>query len=189
MSWSGEDESWRGEAGPPGQPPRVRLMHHDARWRQEFEQTRSGLLQSCQGRVTNVAHVGSTAIPGLIAQPIIDVVAVISRPDDLTAAIDSIEGLNFRRVETARWAASAVTLEKPRHGEPTHRVWLLHPEDDFLHRAVRLRDYLRQNPETAIQFEETKVARWKQAEGDPEKYQADKSIYFAHLEDQLSGLG
>jgi len=185
MSWSEEDETWRGDASP---PRRVRLMHHDARWRQEFEQTRSGLLHSCQGRVTTVEHVGSTAIPGLIAQPIIDVVAVISRPDDLSGAVDSIEGLNFRRVDTADWAASAVTLEKPRHGEPTHRVFLLHPDDDFLQRAIRLRDYLRQNPETAIQFEETKVARWKQAEGDPERYEADKSIYFAHLEDQLSGL-
>jgi GrpB-like predicted nucleotidyltransferase (UPF0157 family) len=53
----------------------VRMMHYDPRWPQEFEQTRSGILQCCRGDVIEVCHIGSTAVSGLVAQPIIDLVA------------------------------------------------------------------------------------------------------------------
>ena len=35
----------------------VRLMHYAPRWRQEFEQSKSVILQSCDGCVVNVATV------------------------------------------------------------------------------------------------------------------------------------
>ena len=107
-----------------------RLMHHDATWRQEFQQTRSSLLQSCDGWVTRVEHIGSTAIAGLIARPTIDVIAGVDDLDGLTAAAMLIEGLNYRRIDPPVWAGDSITLQKPRiirHPDsiPTHLVFLM----------------------------------------------------------------
>lgn len=163
----------------------VRLMHYDPRWPQEFEQTRSNVLHSCRGLVTAVEHVGSTAVSGLISRPMIDLLAGVGDDASLEPASFLIEGLNFRPIETPTWATGAVTLDKPRHGEPTHRVFLMQRDCAAWQRAIRLRDWLRDHAEAAIRFEEAKVGRWKRSGGDPDRYEADKAVYFAHLEDQI----
>jgi GrpB-like predicted nucleotidyltransferase (UPF0157 family) len=168
----------------------VRLMHHDARWRQEFQQTRSSILFSCAGWVSAVEHIGSTAISGLIARPTIDVVAGVEDLAAMEFATPLIEGLNFREIDAPDWAEGARHLVKPRHPsppatEPTHRVFLTVRDSQLWNRVIRLRDWLRGHPETAIRFEEAKVARWRSGEGDLDQYEHAKSIFFAHLEDQI----
>ncbi len=165
----------------------IRLMHYDPRWPQEFEQTRSNVLQSCEGWVTAVEHIGSTAISGLIARPIVDLLAGVEGDEAIEPASISIEGLNYRPLPPPPWVADspARLLQKPRHGEPTHRILLVRRDTAAWQRAIRLRDWLRCHPEAAIRFEEAKVDRWKRGEGDPQRYEADKAVFFAHLEDQI----
>ncbi len=168
----------------------VRLMHYDPRWRQEFEQTRSSIFFSCDGWVTSVQHIGSTAISGLIARPTIDAIATVTSAEASDHASLLIEGLNFRVVPSPPWAGDAVTLIKPRNPspeqvDPTHRVFIVEEGSLLLERAVGLRDHFRNQPETAIRWEEMKVASWRDCEGDLEKYESDKSIFIAHLTDQI----
>ena len=137
----------------------VRLMHYDPRWRQEFQQTRSSVLQSGEGWVTGVEHIGSTAIPGLIARPIIDCVASVSGPDGIEPAARSIEGLNFRRVTSPTWASDELLLIKPRHGEATHTVLLTQSSSPVWNLAVAIREFLLDKPDHAVRFEEAKVWR------------------------------
>ncbi|MCM2370889.1 GrpB family protein [Aporhodopirellula aestuarii] len=177
---------WRGtDFNDDGEPGRVRLMHHDARWRQEFEQTRSSILQCCEGRVVAVEHIGSTAISGIIARPIVDAIAVVADPVDLSESAELIEGLNFLRVEMPEWAklggGGQVALQKPRHGEITHRIYAVTQGSPLLRQTTRLRDYLRSNPDVAISFEEAKVEAWRDCEGDPDAYADAMAVVFADL--------
>ena len=91
---------------------KVRLMHCDPRWRQEFQQTRSSILHSCAGWVTAVEHVGSTAIPGLISRPIIDVLAGVADESGLGKASNLIEGLNFRINDSPEWSSDAFSRSR-----------------------------------------------------------------------------
>jgi len=168
----------------------VRLMHYDPRWRQEFEQTRSSILSSTEGWVIAVEHIGSTAISGLIARPTIDVVAAVEDMQSLDQAATLIEGLNFRRQPPPEWASDSISLTKPRHltdehPDPTHCVMLVVQDSPVWQRVLRIRDWLRSNAETAIRFEEAKVARWRSGAGDLQSYQNDKAVFFSHLEDQI----
>lgn len=163
----------------------VRLMHYDPRWPQEFEQTRSGILHSCLGWVIDVQHIGSTAIGGMIARPVLDVVAAVATDDEVEQAMSEsaalIEGLNFRKTDTPMWAAETIVLTKPRSGEPTHRVFLTYLDSPFYRSSIAVRQTLREDRELSLRFEETKVARWRQGEGEPQKYADDKAVFFAHL--------
>ena len=172
-------------------PDRIRLMHHDARWRQEFEQTRSSILQSCEGRVVAVEHIGSTAISGLVARPIVDAVAVVADPVDWSDSALLIEGLNFRPIEVPVWVkplngtSPLFLLEKPRHGEPTHRVYVVGQGSRLLDKTIQLRDYFRVSPEAAIDFEAEKIRIWKQCDGEPSQYHAAMGEEFQRRLDQL----
>ncbi|WP_153558241.1 GrpB family protein [Roseimaritima sediminicola] len=163
----------------------VRLMHYDPQWRQEFEQTRSSVLMSCTGWVQAVEHVGSTAIDGLVAQPIVDVLAGVVDPAGLDPARQRVEGLNFQVTELPEWADDAVLLRKPRHGEPTHCVYLTQIDSPLWKRLLAVRDWLREHRDAALRYEEAKVHHWKASQADRERYQQAKAIYFSHLEDQI----
>ncbi len=168
----------------------VRLMHYDPRWRQEFQQTRSSILMCCEGWVTDAQHIGSTAISGLIARPTIDVIATVQAAEGMEAAAMLIEGLNFRREQSPDWAAGAITLIKPRNihpdvPEPTHRILLALEASSILKRTIGIRDHFRGHPEVAMDWEESKVASWRNCEGDVTRYESDKAGFFADLEDQL----
>ncbi|MCG8651880.1 MAG: GrpB family protein, partial [Pirellulales bacterium] len=111
----------------------VRLMHYDPRWRQEFQQTRSSILHSCLGWVTEVEHIGSTAIDGLVARPTIDVAAGVDSEAALAPAMELIEGLNYGRDHSPDWAAEVIMMTKPRRlsagqRQPTHRILLIKRE-------------------------------------------------------------
>lgn len=164
-------------------------MHYDPRWRQEFQQTRSGILQCCDGWVEDVQHIGSTAIEGLIARPVIDVLAGVKGGDQVGEAIasssDLIEGLNYRVTNAPRWCDGTVVLTKPRHGESTHRVWLTEIGGRLWNQCLAVRRQLLDNRELALRFEEIKVDRWKEGAGDPDQYASGKSDFFYHLIDQI----
>ena len=59
------------------QPPVV-IAPYDPAWPEKFE-TESGLLKSvlAQWLMGPIEHVGSTAVPGLLAKPVIDIMAAV----------------------------------------------------------------------------------------------------------------
>lgn len=160
-------------------------MHYAPAWRQEFEQSRSGILQCCEGAAVQVEHVGGTAIPGLVSRPIIDIAAEVGPGTDLQAIVEQIEGLNFRRTETPAWCGEAIVLIKPRHGQPTHQLFLVTRGSALVGRMVRVRDRFRSQPSKAVDYEEAKIRFWKACDGDPVQYEVDKRLYFIHIEEQL----
>lgn len=163
----------------------IRMMHHDSNWQQEFEQTRSSILMACEGRVSVCEHVGSTAVAGLIAQPIIDLVVGVADAAEYPATRLCIEGLNFRKQPVPEWAEGAAILCKPRNGEATHCVYLMMEDDPLLRQMVNLTTWLRQDSEAQLRFETAKVHQWKAREGDPVGYSQSKAIFFAHAIDQM----
>ncbi|TWU63351.1 MULTISPECIES: GrpB family protein [Crateriforma] len=164
----------------------IRLSHHDPRWRQEFQQIRSGVLQCGQGMITQVEHIGGTALPGRISQPIIDVLAGVHDANQMDEAALSIEGLYFRPLPPPHWDLSAVRLIKPRGGPVTHQLFLMPIGTPAWHAALAIRDHLRSDTEASLRFEDAKVGIWKRTGGDPEDYPRAKDGVFTHLMEQLN---
>ena len=156
----------------------IRLMHYDPRWPQEFEQTRSTIFQSCEGLVVDIQHVGSTAIPGLIARPVVDCVAQVETPSAMEEATLLIEGVNFALQPLPEWLGEGRLLARPRHGEATHHVYLFSRSSPWPARMIAHRDQFLADPDLAIRFEESKVAAWKQSLGEPRAYAASKQPFF-----------
>ena len=166
----------------------VRLMHHDPRWHQEFLQTRSSILMACEGWVTDVAHIGSTAIAGLVAEPIIDVIAEVPDSEALEDARMRIEGLNFRRVTVVPWATGVVALTKFAAGEATHRAYLMEKENRAAVGMKAIKDQIETDLGLRKRLEDAKVHHWRTYEGDRVRYDQAKSMFFTHLTDQI-GVG
>jgi len=67
------------------------IVDYDPRWPEEFEGLRDRAQSAMDELAVSIEHVGSTAVPGLPAKPVIDMVVVIASDDDLPEAIDRLE--------------------------------------------------------------------------------------------------
>ncbi len=124
-----------------------RLMAYNRQWPQEFEQSRSMLLWASEGWIQDIQHIGGTALPGSVAQPVIDMLAGMSEIHGLNEAAELIEGLNYTRVPSPDWCADELTahLQKPRAGLVTHTVLLVRQGGAVWRQGVAVREQLRWN--------------------------------------------
>ena len=78
----------------------VRIVAHDSQWAAQFEVERERLLVFLPGRFAAIEHIGSTAVPGLAAKPIIGILAGVSTMSRcLAGAFVCARLRNFRRVQ------------------------------------------------------------------------------------------
>ncbi len=165
----------------------VQLSHHDLRWQNLFDQQRSQIIQASEGWITAVEHVGSTAVPGIIAAPVIDMVAGVLHEDCLTPSVERLLSLQFRLMPMPGWARDGgELLIRQRSGGPTAYLYLTTFGSCLWRRLLTVRDRLRENACERHRLEEAKVHCWRTCQGQPRVYHDGKAIFFTHLEEQIS---
>ena len=137
-----------------GQPV---IEAYDARWAVLAAAEGKAVLQALGGRLVAIEHVGSTAVSGLAAKPIIDLMAGVRRLADADQCIETLRGLGYVYVPEAE-----TVMPDNRYFEK----WVAGTELFHLHVTEYLgqrwrdrllfRDYLRRHPEAAARYERLK---------------------------------
>ena len=73
----------------------VTLAPPDPAWPRIFACERQRLLDALPGRFIAIEHFGSTAVPGLLAKPVIDMLAGLTALDDAQSLIGPLGQLGF----------------------------------------------------------------------------------------------
>lgn len=73
----------------------VRVVPHHPTWQDVFEQERRVLQEYIGGHVLDIQHVGSTAVPGLDAKPIIDIAVAVASPAGISACRQQLRTLGY----------------------------------------------------------------------------------------------
>jgi GrpB-like predicted nucleotidyltransferase (UPF0157 family) len=159
----------------------VRLVDGDPGWPQAFEQLAAELRSGLGELAVAVEHVGSTAVPGLVAKPILDLavgLAPDADPDRVTSAIERL-GYEFRG-DKGETGGLLFVLED----RPAHRIAHLHvvPHGGEKWRQyLAFRDRLRIDPDARAAYAEVKRRLGEQFAGDRQAYTAGKAAFVAGL--------
>jgi len=139
----------------------VHLAEPDAAWSELFDAEQRRLAPISGGAVRNIAHFGSTAVPGLRAKPIIDIMASVDTLSAVEAMLPALRNLGYvpvvagflkRRFLRKRPAADGVGYHLhvvtntawPARNELVVRDWLIaHP--DVAARYGTLKEVLARN--------------------------------------------
>jgi len=130
-----------------------------------------------------VEHVGSTAVPGLAAKPIIDILVGLRSLRDAAAVIPPLEGLGYqylpeREIETPERRFLARPKTKPR----LCHIHMVEVGSDFSERHLLFRDYLRAHPDAAREYEDLKRALAAQFRENREAYTEGKTPFVRRIE-------
>ena len=157
----------------------VIITKYNPNWILLFEEE-SARIRSALGEdlVTQIQHFGSTAIPGLAAKPIIDLlVGVISLEQAKQVAITQLERLGY----TYWWEnpdPQRMFFVKglPPNSPRTHHIHMVEP-DSILWGRLLFRDYLREHSDEAARYEKLKYDLAQRFASDREAYTVGKADY------------
>jgi GrpB-like predicted nucleotidyltransferase (UPF0157 family) len=165
-----------------GQPPIV-IEPYDPAWPARFESER-GLLEPVLATwiVGPIEHIGSTAVPGLPAKPVIDIMAPVRDIESSRPAIDAVWPLGYWYwfYKGYHWFC------KPCDQERTHHLHLIPIDYPRYREVLAFRDYLRNNPDTAREYAELKLRLAEEFRDDREAYTEAKTEFVVGV---LEGLG
>jgi GrpB-like predicted nucleotidyltransferase (UPF0157 family) len=134
-------------------PGGIVVTDYDPKWVEMYEQDRSAILGGLGAMARGIEHVGSTAVPGLAAKPIIDILLGVDA-DDLDRIIEPLERIGYEY--NPDWEISLPHRRYFRRllpdGTSTHHLHAVPIGGEFWQRHLRFRDYLRANPSKAEEY-------------------------------------
>jgi GrpB-like predicted nucleotidyltransferase (UPF0157 family) len=153
----------------------VRVVPYDRRWPALFE-SEAGRIAAAVASTPLPAlaleHVGSTAVPGLAAKPVLDIAAGYASGTEPLVYVPVLESLGY----VYRGNAGLPGREFFRRGEPrSHHVHLVEQRGAHWERYLRFRDTLRADAGVREAYAALKLALARQHPRDREAYIAGKA--------------
>lgn len=129
----------------------VVLVPYEEAWPSLFEEERAHIEDAVGPWMEEIEHIGSTAVPGLAAKPVIDIMAGVRSLEDTPALVARLETIGYEYVpELEQQMPFRRYFRKLTGGWRTHQIHLVERSDAaFWDRHVLFRDYLRAHPEVA----------------------------------------
>jgi GrpB-like predicted nucleotidyltransferase (UPF0157 family) len=156
----------------------IRLAPYDPDWPARFERERQ-LLDLAIGpwAIGGIHHVGSTAVPGLAAKPVIDILVGVADLPSSRACFQPLTELEYLYApylpEQMHWFC------KPDPSRRTHHLHLV-PEGSRRYREeLAFRDLLRADPATAADYLALKTRLAEEFGGDRDGYTDAKAGFIA----------
>jgi GrpB-like predicted nucleotidyltransferase (UPF0157 family) len=164
-------------------PVEVVIASYNPVWPHIYDAERVALQQATGDLFVAVEHIGSTAVPGLAAKPIIDIAASVHNLDQVADYLEPLHALGYLYVPEYE----AVVPERRyfRKGPPDACTCHLHiypVEHAQWDRHIRFRDYLRAHPATAQAYGELKQRLATEHRWDRQAYTAAKTAFVRAVE-------
>jgi GrpB-like predicted nucleotidyltransferase (UPF0157 family) len=136
----------------------VELVPHDPRWASDAASEVERLARALGAVLVAAHHVGSTAVPGIVAKPILDLMPVVT---DLTAFDErrrSVEALGYECWgELGLRGRRYCTLDDTATGRRLVQLHCYAVGSTEIERHLAFRDYLRHRPDIARAYEREKL--------------------------------
>lgn len=154
----------------------VRLDAYSREWPAMFEREEARLRGALGARLLDVQHIGSTAVPGLCAKPIVDFAVRIGSLAEVPACVAALEKLGYTyKGEYGLPGRHFFTL-----GEPvTHHLHLVAAGGEHWDAWLRFRDLLRADTGVREAYAALKADLARRHAGDRKAYTAAKNAFIA----------
>lgn len=160
---------------PPSDEP-IRLVDYDPDWPRRFERERAALSTAIGPWIDGgIHHVGSTAVPGLEAKPIIDILVGVRDLDESRACFEPLAALGYAYAPYL--ATEMHWLCKPHPSRRTHHLHLIPTEFERYRAELAFRDRLRADDRLAAEYAALKQRLATRFENDRDAYTAAKSEF------------
>jgi GrpB-like predicted nucleotidyltransferase (UPF0157 family) len=166
----------------------IEIVAYDPSWPARFDEARDALRHALAPWLAGpIEHIGSTAIAGLAAKPVIDIMAAVDSLEKSKPAIDAAAALRYcyfpYKAHLEHWFC------KPSPEFRTHHLHLVPLGSPQWIGPIAFRNYLRTHVEIAAEYERLKRSLADRFKFDREAYTAAKAPFIAATTEQAVAAG
>lgn len=157
---------------------RIQVVEYDLRWPGLFELEARRIRGALGERALRIEHTGSTAVPGLAAKPVIDILLAVANPAEEDAYLPALEAAGYvLRIREPQWNEHRM-LKGPETETNLHVFPEECPEID---RVLLFRDWLRRHDEDRDLYAGVKMTLAGQEWGDVDEYARAKTAVIVEI--------
>ena len=162
----------------------IEIVPHDHSWPAKFKAERSLLAVTIAPWLAGlIEHIGSTAVAGLAAKPVIDIMAAVHSLEASRPAIAAVAHLSYvyfpYKADEMHWFC------KPSPSLRTHHLHLVPIASPLWAQRLRFRDALRNETGLAVEYAELKLQLAHQFPLDREAYTDGKTTFIQRVLSQI----
>ena len=163
----------------------VIIVDYDSKWPSLFEEEKAKILSVIGHIIVAVEHVGSTAVPGLGAKPIIDIMVAIRQLADARECIGPLRSIGYEYVPEyeAEMPERRYFHKGPLGGRTCH-LHMVELTSGFWERHLLFRDYLRTHPDVSQQYCQLKKELAARHSSDRGAYTEAKTSFIRSIENR-----
>lgn len=160
------------------------LKEHNPDYKAWYEEEKQQIISKVKPEnLIRISHIGSTAVKGLTAKPIVDILLEIDGACGVSAIIEVLKTLGWRLMSQED---DPVKLSFNKGYTPegfADRVYHLHVRYFGNWSELYFRDFLIAHPDVAGEYERLKLKLWKQYEHDRDGYTEAKTDFVRRYSD------
>ena len=160
---------------------RVVVASYDETWEERFREIRKELEAALGDLALRIEHVGSTAVPGLPAKPILDIDVVIRDYGVFDAVVSALKEIGYEHEGDLGIAGREAFRYDGKEHLMKHHLYVCPEDSAELRRHIAFRDYLRSHPEAVKEYSRVKEEGARLYPDDIEGYIAHKAPFIERV--------
>ncbi len=164
----------------------LHLSPYHAEWPILYESEQEIIKSAIGDHIVDIQHVGSTAIVGMPAKPILDIAIAVDDFETARVCIAPLANLGY----TFKGENDIPRRHYFQKGEPcTHHIHMVEETSEEWTKLIQFRDYLRSNRSAARKYARLKADLIDSLAGDRKSYQAAKSDFIDGVVEKARATG
>lgn len=161
---------------------RVTVVPHHPDWKRQFKQESQLIQSALADNLIAIHHIGSTAIPGIQAKPIIDILVEVSDIDRVDAQSSALESLGYEAKGEYGIPGRRYFRKQNADGDRTHHLHIYETATPEVTRHLCFRDYLIAHPGDAQAYGQLKQVLADAHPNDIEAYMDGKDAFIQDMQ-------
>jgi GrpB-like predicted nucleotidyltransferase (UPF0157 family) len=155
------------------------VVDYDPAWPEVFQHLRSKIWPLVNDFALSIEHVGSTAVPGLAAKPVVDLSIVVSRESEIPLAVERLATIGY--LHRGNLGIEGREAFQSPAGLPEHHLYACPQDSPGLQNHLAVRNYLRSHREMAQAYGDLKKRLARDFPHDIDSYVDGKTDFLLDL--------
>jgi GrpB-like predicted nucleotidyltransferase (UPF0157 family) len=158
----------------------VKLVPYDPKWKELYEREKKVILKAIGNKIKNIVHNGSTAIPGISAKPIIDILIGVSSLKKAKQLIKPLQKIGYELMHDGT-IKNRLFFAKGPDVKRTHYISIVDINSAEWSGNVAFGNYLRKHRNTAKEYDKLKHKLSKKYPDNRNAYTSAKEKFIASI--------
>ena len=159
-----------------------RIVPYDEEWPTRAQELIALLGEVLGSNALLIEHIGSTAVPGLAARPIVDIQVSVPDVRDAGTFLPALEDHGYEHFAFPELLVDDYYVFVPKDGSNTEHIQVCERHSHQEHRHLAVREYLREHPTEQAAYADAKRGAAAHARGERSRYSAAKDSFVRQLE-------